>query len=229
MIKELNRVALKDSAKRILKANYWKMVIAGLAMAFAIGEFGRSAATYKYDEIPDRLKGIAMITALIGLLIGIVFTMFVLHPLEYGATEFFLRNPDGNGDGTLTDGFRGDNLKQAAFTFLYRDLMIFLFALLLVIPGIIKMYEFYFVAPLTVDHPELSAVEIGDLSKGMTKGRKMELFMLDLSFILWNIASTLTAGLVGIFYYYPYRYQVKALAYRELVLDGADPTRPAKD
>ena len=132
-------------------------------------------------------------------------------------------------DGTLTDGFRGDNLKQAAFTFLYRDLMIFLFALLLVIPGIIKMYEFYFVAPLTVDHPELSAVEIGDLSKGMTKGRKMELFMLDLSFILWNIASTLTAGLVGIFYYYPYRYQVKALAYRELVLDGADPTRPAKD
>ena len=75
MIKELNRVALKDSAKRILKANYWKMVIAGLAMAFAIGEFGRSAATYKYDEIPDRLKGIAMITALIGLVIGLVLTV----------------------------------------------------------------------------------------------------------------------------------------------------------
>ena len=226
-MKELNRVVLKDSAKALLKRNYWKMVVAGFVLATAIGEAVRVTVTYKADELPEKVRTIAAVTAILGTIIGIVITLFVLHPLEYGGTKFFLRNPDGNGDGTLSDGFRGENLKQSALTFLYRDLMIFLYTLLLIIPGIIKAYEFYFVAPLTVDHPELSPVEIGDLSKEMTKGRKMELFKLDLSFILWNIANSLSMGIIGLFYYYPYRYQTKALAYRELVIEGADPTRPA--
>ena len=227
-MKELNRVALKDSAKALLKRNYWKMVVAGFLLAMAVGEAARVTVTYQADELPEKVQTIAAVTAVLAAFAGIVITLFVLHPLEYGGTKFFLRNPDGNGDGALGDGFRDGHLKQSALTFLYRDLMIFLYMLLLIIPGIIKAYEFYFVAPLTVDHPELSPVEIGDLSKEMTKGRKMQLFMLDLSFILWNIANSMSLGIIGIFYYYPYRYQTKALAYRELVIEGADPTRPAR-
>jgi uncharacterized protein YacL len=85
-MKELNRVVLKDSAKALLKRNYWKMVVAGFVLAMAIGEAVRVTVTYQADELPEKVRAIAAVTAILGTIIGIVITLFVLHPLEYGGT-----------------------------------------------------------------------------------------------------------------------------------------------
>lgn len=50
----------------------------------------------------------------------------------------------------------------------------------------------------------------------MTDGRKMDLFVLDLSFIGWGILSALTLNILGILYVIPYQYAAKAFAYEEI-------------
>jgi uncharacterized membrane protein len=233
-MKELNRAELKNQAKALIKTNYWKMVLAGLVLAFAVGTGVRSTVTYKVDDVSESasnaVQNVSFILALIAAALVIAILYFVNFPLEYGGTTFFLKNSDGHGESekTLLEGYQSGNLKRIFSTFFFRNFMIFLFTLLLIVPGIIKSYEYYFVSQLAADHPDKSGKELCDLSKQMTMGHKKELFMLDLSFILWAIGNALTAGLLGIFYFYPYKYQVTALAYKELVAQGADPTRPAQ-
>ncbi|NCB34371.1 MAG: DUF975 family protein, partial [Erysipelotrichia bacterium] len=85
---------------------------------------------------------------------------------------------------------------------------------------------YYFVPYILADHPELSGREVLDLSKQMTDGHKMELFILDISFFFWNILVVLTWGAAGLFYVYPYIAQTQAFCYRDFIRSGADPTRP---
>ncbi len=224
---EFNRRDYKDIAKGLLRKNYWKMVLAGLVLSFAIGELIRSSVTYKVDDVMEEYPFEVGMISLLLLVIAVAFVLLVMHPLKYGGKKFFLKNVNDESvdNSVLLDGFRDGNLGRCAGTFFYRDLMVFLFTLLLVIPGIIKSYEYYFVGELLVDHPELTGKDVCALSKEMTRGHKMDLFVLDLSFILWGIANSLTCGLVGIFYFYPYRHQTQAVAYLDLVRQGADPAR----
>jgi len=55
-------------------------------------------------------------------------------------------------------------------------------------------------------HPNVTATDAIKLSKRMTKGHKVELFKLELSFIGWKLLSYLTLGIIGIFYVNPYYY-----------------------
>ncbi len=96
------------------------------------------------------------------------------------------------------------NLLTSIFTVLW--------SLLFIIPGIVYYYKIYFVNFIMAEKPELSWKEAVNISKKMTDGHKGELFVLDLSFIGWDILTGLTLGLVGI-YVLPYQYTTKALYY----------------
>ena len=61
----------------------------------------------------------------------------------------------------------------------------FLWSLLLLIPGIVKAYEYRMVPYLLADYPELSTEEAFRISREMMNGEKMNTFILDLSFIGW--------------------------------------------
>ena len=47
-------------------------------------------------------------------------------------------------------------------------------------------------------------------------GHKMQTFILDLSFIGWNILSAATCGLVGVFYVNPYQFATGAELYKAI-------------
>lgn len=79
-----------------------------------------------------------------------------------------------------------------------------LWSLWLIIPGIIKGYSYSMVTYLLADDDSISTSEAFALSQEMTDGYKWELFILSPSFLLWNVASSLTFGLVA-FYYIPYK------------------------
>ena len=87
-----------------------------------------------------------------------------------------------------------------------------LWSLLFIIPGIVYYYKIYFVNFIMADKPELSWKEAINISKKMTDGHKGELFVLDLSFIWWDILTGITFGLAGI-YVLPYQYTTRALYY----------------
>lgn len=77
-------------------------------------------------------------------------------------------------------------------------LFIFLWSLLLVVPGIIAAYRYRFALYNLCENPDIGVMEAINMSKAQTSGHKGQLFVLDLSFIGWNLLISLTAGILAI-------------------------------
>lgn len=77
-------------------------------------------------------------------------------------------------------------------------LYIFLWSLLFIIPGIVKMYSYYLAEFISLKNPNKTATECLDESKKLMQGHKFELFVFQLSFIGWQILSCLTFGILYI-------------------------------
>lgn len=160
--------------------------------------------------------GVIVLTVFTAILIAVfLVSVLVLRPLEVGGCSFFLENSlnPKAGLGNLGRGFTKGCYGNVVVAMFVRDTMIFLFSLLLIIPGIIKAYEYRMVAYLLAENPELTYKEVLDKSKKMMDGQKLDAFLLDLSFIGWELLSAITGGIVGFFWTNPYKYAVDAELY----------------
>lgn len=97
----------------------------------------------------------------------------------------------------------------------------YLWTLLFIIPGIIKALSYSQALYIKGENPNISASRAIELSKIMMNGHKWDIFYLQLSFIGWNILSSLTFGILGIVYVFPYYYAAHAFAYEEIKADAA--------
>lgn len=75
---------------------------------------------------------------------------------------------------------------------------IFLWSMLFWFPGIVAAYRYRFAYYNILTDNSLTASEAIRLSCEQTRGMKWQLFVLDLSFIGWNLLSPITFGLLGI-------------------------------
>jgi uncharacterized membrane protein len=103
---------------------------------------------------------------------------------------------------TLFAGF-GPQYKNLVKGQFYANLRIFLFTLLLIIPGIIKSYEYFFVPYLLAENPSMAPARAAALSRQMADSEKWNIFVLQLSFLGWFILGALTFG-IGRFFVEPY-------------------------
>ena len=83
------------------------------------------------------------------------------------------------------------------------------------IGAIILGYAYRMVPYLLHDYPELSAREALKISRQMMKGKKWDLFVLDLSFIGWALLSIITLG-IGTLFLIPYVHTSEAFFYEDL-------------
>lgn len=88
-------------------------------------------------------------------------------------------------------------------TQLLMGIFIFLWCLLLIIPGIMRAYSYSLILFILVDHPEYSPLEAIRKSKEMMYGHRMELFVLNLRFIPWALLGIITLG-IGFIWVVPY-------------------------
>ncbi|MFQ8776442.1 MAG: DUF975 family protein [Roseburia sp.] len=109
-----------------------------------------------------------------------------------------------------------NNYKNITKTMFFRDLFTVLWTLLFIIPGIVKSYEYQMIPYLLADNPQMTKEQAFEESKRMMQGQKWKAFVLDLSFIGWNILSALTLGILGIFYVQPYMDATHAALYEAL-------------
>lgn len=149
--------------------------------------------------IVGALAGVCSAIPYIGPVLGIC----VLGPLSLGEAYIYLNltrgyEPDVN---VLFSGFQRftDTL---VLTILMR-IFIFLWSLLLFVPGVIKAISYYQAYYILAEHPEMSGKEALDASIEMMDGHKMDYFVLLLSFIPWLLLCTITCGL-AVLYVYPY-------------------------
>ena len=85
-----------------------------------------------------------------------------------------------------------------AFALLFMmGIFIFLWSLLFVIPGIIAAYRYSFAPYILLDCPDKGVLQCIRESKELTKGYKWQLFVLDLSFIGWELLASVPSVLAG--------------------------------
>lgn len=113
----------------------------------------------------------------------------------------------------LADGF-SVTLKIFALI-LVQGLFVWLWSLLFLIPGIIAMYRYRQTWYILLDDPDKGIWQCIKESSALMRGHKMELFLLDLSFIGWRILMLLSANVLSI-WVLPYIEATYAVYYNRL-------------
>ena len=196
------------------KKNYVSAVVVALLMGIfgtVSGESSARRVSENSDIYSGNLFNVGMITGLLAgiatvvILIVLVAKVFVGNLLKMGGYRFFILNQTAQpGIGTLLDGFRSGHYANIVLTMFLRDLFTALWSLLLVVPGIVKHYEYLMVPYIIAENPAMDYKEAFQISKQMMDGEKMEAFIMDLSFLGWYLLSAVTCGLLAIFYVNPY-------------------------
>lgn len=236
-----NRAELKYRAKIAFKANYWRCVLAALILSLLVGGAAGSVSgsvnglsasfstgaeqTQSFFESfsPDQQAFlVGVILAILGMLVGVaivstLLSIFVFNVLEIGGCKFFTDNAQEPAEvGNILHGFKCGHYGKIVLTLFLRGLFISLWSLLFVIPGIVKAYSYRMVPYIMADDPQVSRQDAFDISREMMRGNKWRTFVLDLSFIGWEILSCLTFGILEIFYVAPYRNATYAELYLAL-------------
>ena len=143
-------------------------------------------------------------------------------PLWLGMATYFLRLARSEQPmvATLFAGF--SRFTEALKAWLLQLVFVFLWTLLLVVPGVIAALRYSQTWFVLADHPELSARQAIERSKELTEGSLGELFVLYLSFFWWFLLAAVTFGL-GWLYVGPYVQSTLALYYEGLKARKAIP------
>lgn len=142
----------------------------------------------------------------------------LLIPMGWGVSVAFLDNHrrttnDPFHIGCLIDGYR--DFVRIFLTLLLSSVYTLLWALLLIVPGIIKGLSYALTPYILRDHPELKYNAAIEKSMAMMEGHKADLFWLYLSFIGWILLCVLTL-FIGLFWLHPYVNSTLANFYEEV-------------
>lgn len=199
----------KNEALSALRGNWANALVATIILiALALFFSSNDAINSYYQRI--------VINPFIGYSLSFV-SLFVLLPLAVGYSNS-MRVLLETGDNRLANnsfslGF--GNWLHVVWGMILSTIYIFLWTLLLIIPGIIKSYSYALTPYILVEHPEMSANEAIEESMRLMDGHKFDLFYLQLSFIGWAILSILSLGL-GVFWLIPYQMTAQAAFYRDI-------------
>lgn len=148
--------------------------------------------------------------------LGCVLDIFVVNPFELGVVRFFVKNQQRNADvKEIMFGF-DHSYKNTIKVLFFRDLYVSLWFLLFIIPGIVKSYEYRMMPYLLAENPDMDKETAFATSKAMMQGQKWKTFVLDLSFIWWDLLGIFTCGVVSMFFVAPYKWNTKAALFEAL-------------
>lgn len=230
----------REMARNALRGRWSTAVIAGL-LASLLGAAGSSGpeVTFEFNDsgadlnfmfgnqqvysstegwLPELnafLVGGAVYILIAALVMAALF--FVLSSvISLGYSKFNLDLTDRRAEpqiGTLFTYF--PYWKNAALTNLLQLVRVFLWSLLLVIPGIMAAYSYAMTGYILAEQPEMAPAEALERSKEMMEGNRWRLFCLQMSFIGWGMLCVLTLG-IGNLWLTPYKQAATAAFYRDL-------------
>lgn len=225
------RFELKNRAKANLKRYYWMALVVTFLVGMLGGGTGgsmgsmASAGTQATQEQiygsgagaigsagPENLALMSAVLAvlavgmLVVLAIGTVFLVFVGNPVSVGGKRYFMESRAvmrSAGVGKIFYAFGCGSYLNVVKTMFMKDLFVFLWTLLLIVPGVIKAYQYYMVPYILSENPDMNYKEALQMSKDMMDGNKWALFVLELSFFGWYLLGALLCG-IGVLFVNPY-------------------------
>ena len=175
-------------------------------------------AEYKISIVQKQLNLLVFVFAVTASIMIVVLGLLVIfcigNPVKVSSKRFFMCNRKRTANiGMILYVFRNHYTMHVTAAMFYRTVSIIGHGLLLVVPGIIKHYEYSLIPYILAENPGMDSREAFALSKQMMDGEKANAFMLGLSFIGWYILTIITCGIAGVFYVYPYVYATYAELY----------------
>lgn len=131
--------------------------------------------------------------------------ILVSNVVNVGHKRYYLENREHQTPiSKLFYGFGGGRYAHTVWIMFCKELYIFGWTLLFIIPGIIKSFSYMMVPYILAENPDISHDRAFQISKEMMNGHKWDAFVLGLSFIGWQILTTITFGIVGVLWTGPY-------------------------
>lgn len=189
------RYVYKDKAKENLVGKYGVVIPLILIFGIIIGAITSIADQFSAKRSFDSGSwqvvdpGNPALASLFNIIAFVVSAMIV-----YSVTKMYIqlaRNEKPVIEETVMIGFT-EKPVRSIILHLLMTIFIMLWSLLLIIPGIIKSYAYSMSFYLLLRKPDLNASEAIEMSKEYTDGRKSDLFMLDLSYLLMYILGIFT-------------------------------------
>ena len=149
-------------------------------------------------------KAVAIILAVIAILLKI----FIINPLNISIARMYLESKSYKVKfGRLKYAFNKEYYLNIVKSAIVLDFYKFLWSLTL-IGGIVKSYSYRMFNFIIAENPKISPLSALTLSRKMMNHYKMNAFLLDLSFLGWNILRFVTIGIAGILIdpYYNFTY-----------------------
>lgn len=202
----ITRAEIKSRAKEILRNSYW----------YSFGVIILVIVLSCLAETIVQLIGGGNAASVISSILALLVSLFVMWPLSIGLIRFFIKTGQGNIP-QVNDLFYvyKNGLMNTVFVMLSQVIFIFLWSLLLVIPGIIKSYQYFMIDYMLAENPRLERKRAFEITKEVMKGNKWRTFVLGLSFIGWILLGVITFG-IGIVFLMPYVQATYAQYYLEL-------------
>lgn len=198
----------------------WGLSIAIALVALLLGGLN-NGASYRVNidaEVLEQLPPmiVSLITAYASVMGMLGFVQFIIGgTVNLGFTRFLLDQHDGNELNFRTLFSQFDRFGVGFLQSFLRSLYIFLWSLLLIVPGIVKTYSYAMTPYILADHPEMTANEAITASRQLMDGHKGELFWLHLTFFGWMLLNVFTLG-IGSLFLNPYMNAAEAAFYRQL-------------
>lgn len=212
---------LKRNARAALSGRYWRSFWLCFVLTLLNGGgtvVYRTSWQEEYhtlQSLPTSALLLLLLGSLLVLLLAFLWSTFFLAPLSVGCCRYFMESRQSPAP---APAFR---TAFGIFQTPYRNvvqvrLLVFLKVLggffLLLVPGIYWSYCYALVPYLLAENPYLSTGRAMELSRQMMEGEKVHFFLLQLSFIGWNILCSLTYG-IGFYFLAPYKMATEAEFY----------------
>ena len=219
---------IKRQGRSALKKNYLRSVVVAALMFLlttvaSVLSRKRSESILQnvgFEPLHKMAPNEILIIAGMGYMSIIVFAVLVKiifsNALEAGGCLFFRNNVEKGAAeiALIREGF--SDYAHVFATLLLRDVFLVLWLCLMIFPGLIKIYSYKMVPYIVKEYPDLSEVEVITLSRRMMDGNKWRAFLLDLTFLGWLLAGTVTFGIVSVLWALPYYENTMAALYLEL-------------
>lgn len=197
----MDRKYIKKFARETLKQHFLAMVLI-TSIPILINIHG---TLQKMDGI--NLLESVLVSMIISILVSSFYPFIDIGILKFNRNEPFSFQKD------IVESFK-TNGKRYILTMWLREISVLFWTLFLIIPGIYKSYSYTLVTYLLADNDDLSYKEALSKSEELMEGFKMDWFIMDLSFFLWDILALFTFGIPYI-WLTPYKWTAYAKFYDE--------------
>ena len=208
-IRQLDRAAIRREARELIRTarvSPIKFTLLFLAVSLALSLLDTALTSLTGSIVGVAFLSISFVGILITLISQVLSAGYCCYCLGIHRREEMPYE-------SLFDGFTFAGKVIALY--IVEGFFAALWSMLFVIPGIIAAYRYRFAMYNLCENPEMGVMEALNMSKAQTYGFKAQLFLLDLSFLGWEILCGLTLGILNI-WIFPYIAQTNIGFFQEI-------------